>query len=118
MIPDAILIARDLFPDLYMGIKFNYEAMWAFSCRHRFVSHIEVLRNIRGIRERHPFKISRFILYALIHETAVVRRKLLDLIMPTGQFERTDQENILQFARALAARPVNPVAQDNSAQTR
>ena len=88
MIPDAILLARDLFPELYEGIEFNYEAMWAFSCRHRFVSHLEVLGNIRNIRERHPFKATRFILYSLIHEMSVARRKLLDLVMPTRQFEK------------------------------
>ena len=109
MIPDAILLARDLFPELYEGIEFNYEAMWAFSCRHRFVSHIDVLRNVRGIRERHPFRVTRFILYSLIHEISVARRKLLDLIMPTGQFEKNAQDNILEFARALAARPDNPM---------
>ena len=118
MIPDAILVARDLFPDLYEGIEFNYEAMWAFSCRHRFVSHIDVLRNLRGIRERHSFRAIRFILYSLIQEMSVARRKLLDLIMPTGQFEKNAQDNILDFARALAAQPNNPMEQHTHASTR
>ena len=109
MIPDAILLARDLFPELYERTEFNYEAMWAFSCRHRFVSHVEVLRNVRNIRGKHPFKTSRFILYSLIHEISVVRRKLLDLAMPTAQFEKSSQTNILDFARALAAQPRNSI---------
>ncbi len=111
MIPDAILLARDLFPELYRDHPFNYEAMWAFSCRHRFVSHYNVLANIRGIRQRHPFKPTRFIFYSLIHKISATRREFLDLLMPTGRLDKRAQDNILDFARALAARPDNPTGQ-------
>ncbi len=117
MIPDAILLARDLFPEFYAAIEFNYEAMWAFSCRHRFVSHLEVLRNVRKIRERHPFKTTRFMLYSLIHEMSVARRKLLNLVMPTRQFEKNALDNILDFARALAARQEGPMGHRKHAPT-
>lgn len=116
MIPDAILIAYELFPELYNGIWFNYEAMWAFSCRHRFVSHINVLRNVRGIRERHSFNTIKFIAYSIIHEISVARRKLLNLFMPTGRFEKESQENILDFAKALASSPESPLEQRGHAQ--
>ena len=109
MIPDAILMARDLFPDFYKGTEFNYEAMWAFSCRHRFASHLDVLRNINNIRKKHSFRISRFILYSLVHELSAARRKLLNLTMPTRQFEKEVKNNIVDFARALAAHPENPI---------
>lgn len=118
MIPDAILLACDLFPEVYDEVKFNYEAMWAFSCRHRFVSHLNVLRNIRGIRGKHSFKVTKFILYSLIHEISVARRRLLNLFMPTGQFQRNVQDNILEFARALASHPDSPIKQRNDARSR
>jgi hypothetical protein len=105
MIPDAILLARDLFPELYEGCDFNYEAMWAFSCRHRFVSHREVLAKAGEIRKRHPFRRSRFLFYALIHQLAIWRRKLLDRAMPTRALEAHAQDNIRDFAKAIAVRP-------------
>jgi glycosyltransferase involved in cell wall biosynthesis len=118
MIPDAILLARDLFPEVYDGVDFNYEAMWAFSCRHRFVSHLNVLRNIKGIREKHSFRVSKFILYSLIHEISVARRKLLNLFMPTRHFEKDAQNNIFEFARALASNPERPTERRRRAQSR
>ena len=33
MIPDAVLMARDMFPELYGDVKFGYSAMWAYVCR-------------------------------------------------------------------------------------
>lgn len=118
MIPDAILIACDLFPEVYDGVKFNYEAMWAFSCRHRFVSHLNVLKNIQTIRRKHSFKVTKFILYSFIHEIAVTRRKLLNLFMPTAEFERNAQDNILEFARALASYPSSPIEEGKHARNR
>jgi glycosyltransferase involved in cell wall biosynthesis len=118
MISDAILLACDLFPEVYDGVEFNYEAMWAFSCRHGFVSHIDVLKNVPGIRERHSFSTTKFILYSLIHVISVARRKLLNQFMPTGQFEKYTQDNILEFARALASHPDSPIKRQNHAQFR
>jgi glycosyltransferase involved in cell wall biosynthesis len=103
MIPDAILRARDFFPEIYRGCDFNYEAMWAFSCRHRFVSHLEVLAKAKEIRLHHPLRKSRFLLYALIHEAAVWRRRLLDRMMPIGELQAHAEHNIRDFASAIAA---------------
>ena len=104
MIPDAILLARDLFPELYRNCDFNYEAMWAFSCRHRFVSPLEVLAKAGEIRKRHAFRRHRFLYYVMIHEAAVLRRKLLDRMMPTRGLESAAEDNIRDFAIAMAAR--------------
>jgi len=51
--------------------------------------------------------MSQFILYSLLHEMSALRRKLLDLTMPTAQFDERSRTNILEFARALAAQPGN-----------
>ena len=103
MIPDAILRARDLFPDLYRDSEFSYEAMWAFSCRHRFVSHLEVLRSVGRIRQYHPFRVNTFLQYALLHEGAALRRQLLNLATPTARLDRYARNNIREFAGAIAA---------------
>ena len=108
MIPDAVLLARDLFPELYGKTTFSYEAMWAYSCRHRFVSHLEVISNRRAIRQRHPFKTGRFFLFSFIHEASVVRRKILNWLTPTKQLDQDARTSILHFARALSARPGSP----------
>jgi len=103
MIPDAILLARDMFPELYGKTVFNYEAMWAFSCRHRFVSHLDVLSKTAEIREYHRFNAGRFILSAALQEGAALRRKLLDwLMLPKGSAAAPD--DILMFAKMLASR--------------
>ena len=118
MIPDAILIAKDLFPELYNDVTFNYEAMWAFSCRHRFVSHFDVLKNASNIRAKHSFKMTKFCFYSLVHEISVVRRKLLNMFMSTDQFERPMLDNIHEFSKALAAHPGSPFERYENAQSR
>jgi glycosyltransferase involved in cell wall biosynthesis len=104
MIPDAILRACDLFPSLYAGTPFNFEAMWAYVCRLRFASHLEVLRHIVPIRRHHRFRIPRFLLYSALQELSVWRRRWLNLWMPLGKFRSHTPDNILEFARALAGR--------------
>jgi len=109
MIPDAVLMARDLFPEVYGGVDFNYSAMWAYICRLRFVSHRDVLRQRAGIRRQHPFRISSFLSMSAVHELSAVRRTMLNRIMPLGSFRQHTPDNIHDFVRALAKAP-NPLA--------
>jgi len=101
MIPDAILLARDLFPELYGGTTFNYDAMWAFSCRHRFISHLDVLSRSGEIRGYHPFHVMRFLYFSALQEGAVVRRKILDTLN-ARKLDGAATDNILEFAKTLA----------------
>lgn len=102
MIPDAVLRACDLFPELYKEATFNYEAMWAYICRLRFVSHVEVLRKAKEIRKHHAFRPLRFLFYSLIQETGVLRRKMLNLWMPLGKLKAHTPNNIRDFVTDLA----------------
>jgi len=111
MIPDAVLRARDLFPSLYAQTPFNFECMWAYVCRLRFASHLEVLWKAAGIRKHHRFRPSRFLFYSMIQELSALRRKWLNLWMPLGDFKKHVPENILEFARALAAHAGNSRAE-------
>lgn len=105
MIPDAVLLAKDMFPELYSDTAFNYDAMWAYTCRLRFASHLEVWRRRGEIRRYHPFHVLRFLRYALLQEVAVVRRRLL-----TERLQRLEARrhptppNIRAFVHGLAAR--------------
>lgn len=107
MIPDAVLLARDLFPELYADVLFNYSAMWAYICRLRFVSHAQVLRARSGIARQHPFRTSSFLGMSVIHELAVVRRLLLNRATPLGPLREHVPENINAFVQALAQRSRN-----------
>jgi glycosyltransferase involved in cell wall biosynthesis len=103
MIPDAVLRARDLFPNLYAQTPFNFESMWAYVCRLRFATHLEVLRKAAGIRGHHRFRAPWFLFYSMIQEVSALRRKWLNLWMPLGDFRKHTPDNILDFARALTA---------------
>ena len=83
LIADAVLVARDLFPEFYGDADFDYDAMWAYLLRlQRFfkwdLSTGEVLAKRREIRAYHPFHPARFLAYAAMHEASNVRRAILD----------------------------------------
>ncbi|WBY07964.1 glycosyltransferase [Sphingomonas sp. 7/4-4] len=80
MIPDAILRAKDMFPELYGDIPFDYSAMWAYVCRHRFASATQVLLNAKAIKQAHPMTVTRFLRYAAVHQIAGIRRHVLDAL--------------------------------------
>jgi glycosyltransferase involved in cell wall biosynthesis len=103
MIPDAVLLAARLFPELYDGADFNFSAMWAYVCRLGFVSHATVLRSAREIRRRHTFKAPTFLLYSAIHEISALRRTFLNARIRRGPFQQHTPDNIFDFATALAA---------------
>jgi hypothetical protein len=101
MIPDAVLISRDLFPELYGSTRFNYDAMWAYLCRLRFVSYRQVLRMKADIRRHHEFRAGRFLRYALLQEISVIRRKILNKAARLG-FLKDPPASISEFVKKLA----------------
>jgi glycosyltransferase involved in cell wall biosynthesis len=101
MVPDAVLVARDLFSGLYQGVDFNYDSMWAYVYRLNFVTRGQVLKNSKEIRKYHPFGAARFLMYTLIHDIAVLRRKILDGWKPMRDIKRQPPDNIFDFVKAL-----------------
>lgn len=102
MIPDAVLLAHDMFPELYGDVTFDYGAMWAYVCRLGFVSHIEVFQKRRAICRTHPFSMLKFLSFSVIHEMSAIRRKLLNRMMFLGSLKDDTPDNIRDFARVLA----------------
>jgi hypothetical protein len=102
MIPDAILMAKDMFPEVYGDVDFGYAAMWAYVCRLRFASHGHVIRNAYNIRRAHPFSVARFLGYSAVHEAALVRRGLLNQVQRPARFRGDVPGNIHDFVRLLA----------------
>lgn len=71
MIPDAALVAKDLFPDYYRETHFNYSAMWAFVLMvWKFDSVAGILGKTRNIRRYHEFAPQRFIIYYALMKSA------------------------------------------------
>lgn len=102
MIPDAVLLAHDMFPELYEDVTFDYGAMWAYVCRLGFVSHIEVFKKRQAIRRIHPFSMLKFLSFSMIHEMSVIRRKILNRMTFLGSLKDDTPDNIRDFARVLA----------------
>ena len=110
MIPDAVLRAKDMFPELYDTVSFDYSAMWAYVHRHRFVTIREVLKHSASIKRMHPLKVGRFLGFAGIHQIAAVRRTILDLFSSNRRTEPV-AETIQGFVHQLS-RPANSRADD------
>lgn len=102
MIPDAILRARDFFPEVYEAAPFNYSAMWAYMCRLGFASVREVVANAGLFRRAHPFGLAEFLGFSAVHGMAALRRNLIDLAA-RDPYRGRAPDNILDFARALAS---------------
>lgn len=102
MIPDAVLMARDLFPEVYRDTTFNYSAMWAYMCRIGFADYGEVLRDRQKIRTAHPFETAQFLKFAALHKAAVVRRHALDAWTARTKLPPVAPPDIAQFASSLA----------------
>lgn len=102
MIPDAVLRARDYFPELYEGTSFNFSAMWAYVCRIGFMDYSEVVRSRASIARAHPFSLAEFLRFAAIHRLAVVRRHILDAWTQRTELRTPTAPDIWQFVRGLA----------------
>lgn len=103
MIPDAVLKAKDFFPEIYGNVAFNYSAMWAYIARLRFAKHSDVLRKSSEIRQAHPFSIAEFIGYSAVHEGAAARRHVLNTVGMARRGDACLADNIHDFVKLLAA---------------
>lgn len=101
MIPDAVLRAKDMFPEVYGSVSFDYSAMWAYVYRYRFVSIREVLANFKAIKQMQPLKLGRFLVFASIQSIAAARRSILDRIASYFRAEIAP-DNIQGFVEQLA----------------
>lgn len=104
MIPDAMLVARDLFPDYYRDRPFDYDAMWAFLWRYwRFESVGAILARRDAIRRRHPFHPTRFLGFVAAHALSEARMKARRRlgVGPSWYRERPVPDNIEEFASSV-----------------
>ena len=109
MIPDAILIAKDMFPGLYGDVEFGYEAMLAYVCRVRFESHLEILQKAAVIRKSHPLRIGTFLKYSAVHELAVLRRQMLNSLALSRNINKDVPDNISDFVDYLGKITSSPL---------
>lgn len=105
LLPDSLLVAMDMFPQLYGNMKFNYEGMWTVFCLNktfRFgVSTRETIRRAREIRRYHPFSIPRFLGYWAVYKVFLTGRELLQRPTPLGPFKHEVPDNIFDFVKQL-----------------
>jgi len=81
LIPDTLLVAKDLFPEAYGTTRFGFAEMWAYDYRLRGylgweTSWMAIVRQRRAIRRYQPFSLARFLVASAFHESAVRSRRL------------------------------------------
>lgn len=100
MYADTALVAMELFPEYYTGMKFNYSAMWAHTQRIlNFDGMMGILRNRKEINRYHPFSVPRFLLYWCIHKLMDLRVFLRKKLMTRKLMRLSEKcpENIREF---------------------
>lgn len=102
MIPDAILVAKDMFPEIYRDVDFGYEAMLAYICRLRFSSPFQVATKAEAIRRSHPVRFTSFLKGSAVHEVAALRRRILNGLQ-SSQVQRDVPGTIHELVGKLAA---------------
>jgi glycosyltransferase involved in cell wall biosynthesis len=102
MIPDAVLKAKDMFPEVYGDVVFNYSAMWAYIARLNFVKHSNIISNLIDIRKTHPFILAEFLGFSFIHETAALRRTILNQLGMSKRGEEYLADDIHGFVKLLS----------------
>jgi glycosyltransferase involved in cell wall biosynthesis len=106
LLPDSLLVAMDMFPQLYGNMKFNYEGMWTVFCLNkafRFgVSTRETIRQARRIQRYHPFGVLRFLGYLLMYKVFLLGRQAMQRPTQLGPFKQETPENIYDFVKHLA----------------
>lgn len=103
LIADSFLLAKDLFPNLYGDITFNYAAMWAFLRRLKLVDKKFVYENREKFRDFHKLSIFEFEYYCLLHDIAGFRRKLLDHFSVSKK-PKDVPNNVFDFAKMISNR--------------
>jgi glycosyltransferase involved in cell wall biosynthesis len=105
---DTLSVAMDKFPDFYGGMKFNYDAMWAFLLRDNSgtfkykLSRLDIIRKRRQIRRYHPFHVSRFLVYSAFFESLALRRWMLSRILTFRRLAKHPPDNIYDFVKTLS----------------
>ena len=105
---DSLLVAMERFPDFYGGMKFNYDAMWAFLLRDNSgtfkqkLSWLDILRNRQQIRRYHPFRVSRFLVYWAFHQSLELRVRMLSRIRRLRGIASQPADNIYDFVKQLS----------------
>jgi glycosyltransferase involved in cell wall biosynthesis len=102
MIPDAVLKAQEMFPEIYGDTAFNYSAMWAYVARLRFAGHGEIIRKSADIGKAHTFDVLEFMGYSMVHQIAAARRAILNSHGMTKRGNDCLAENIYDFVKKLA----------------
>jgi glycosyltransferase involved in cell wall biosynthesis len=105
MIPDAMLVAKDLFPEYYGPIPFDFDAMWAFMWRYwRFDTVLGIASHRDRIRAHHPFHVARYLAFVGAHAASDMRiaaRRLLRRDR-SDSFSGKCPDDIAEFAARLA----------------
>jgi glycosyltransferase involved in cell wall biosynthesis len=105
---DTFLVAMDKFPEFYGGMKFNYDAMWAFLLRDNSstfkykLSRLDIIRKRRQIRRYHPFRVSRFLVYSAFFQSLELRRRMLSRIRTFRGLANHPPDNIYDFVKELS----------------
>lgn len=107
LIPDSMLVARDLFPDYYRDIPFDYDAMWAFLWRYwGFDTVLGIASRKAVFRRYHPFHPLRYLFFVSAHLGSEARMAIRGT---RGRGRAADESfsdcpsNIFDFARRMAA---------------
>lgn len=98
LVIDAVLRARDAFPNLYGTTVFSYDIMFAYLCKWGLMSKSFVLTNRSRFRQSHKFNALKFLAYATAFDIANVRRRLLTRATPKGPFSRDVPADVCEFA--------------------
>lgn len=119
MIPDAMLVATDLFPEYYQEIPFDYSAMWGWLQWYWAYDPKAILAMRRKIRDYHPFDTARFLRCALYHQVIDQARHARNRVRRrrTPQRDTGAPTNMLDFAQAVAKQPQFTASLDETRRT-
>lgn len=85
LIPDTVLVAMDMFPDVYRDMPPNYSAMWAYMHRiGKYETLMGIVRKRKQFQQWHSFSATRFLFYALVHYYLDLKSKLLHKKLEDG----------------------------------
>lgn len=77
LIPDTLLVAMDMFPDVYGNVPRNYSAIWAYMHRiGKYGTLMGIVKIRQEIRQYHDFSALRFLFYALVHSYLGLKSRL------------------------------------------
>ena len=106
---DSLLVALEMFPEFYRGMKLNYVAMYAFlfqldsSTFGYDLGRMDIIRKRRQIRRYHRFSLARFLLYSLFNDLLALRRWMRPKNRSFRGLIEDPPHNICDFARALSS---------------